>query len=152
MGPWFEKIQRIVVAVFFMLIPLSIVTEANPALNWLWYAGPALLMVCVLAWPITDLAVDADNLYYLRKSIIPYFNRTTTYPILEIKAIRSSGNWKDGWNRFARRKEKSIPNRLELRFKNGTSEFHDVTISRDILDKIVLVVYEMIQSRDGTAS
>lgn len=151
-GPWFEKLQRIVVVGFFLLIPLVIISETAPAFAWLLYAAPVVLIICVLAWPITDLALDMDNLYHIKKSLIPYFNKTTAYPIFEIKAIRSSGTWKGGWHRFARSEGNSIPNRIEIRFKNGVSQFHDVTIPREILDTVVLTAYELIQHQEAHSS
>jgi hypothetical protein len=113
---------------------------------WIKYSLFGLLTFYIFSRPKDELAVDEENLHYIKKSIVPFFNRMTKYKISEIKSIGCGGVYHINTEFLL--KGNRYRNRLEIVFKDNSSKSHEVTIYKTELKAIVKGVQMLINRYD----
>jgi hypothetical protein len=102
-----------------------------------------LLAFLLIALPVDDVKLDGNKLYFLKKSIIPFFNRVTVYDISGISGVGSfsisgaagiHGLFIPILNAF----------RVEFIFNDNSSESREVLLRKGDLKRILLKVRELI--------
>lgn len=106
------------------------------------FAGISALYL--LLRPMDELALDREKLYYLQKSVIPFFNRQREYKISEIKKINSAGVLTPVMA-VGLMPAKLCRSKLEITTKDGLLERRHLTISQREVNKIVAEVSAMMQ-------
>jgi hypothetical protein len=102
-----------------------------------------LLAIGFLVWPTDEIAVDSQRVYFMKKSIFPFLNRTVSYEISTIKGIGS----------YSRSSQAGVAalfipvisaHRVELIFSDDSSKSHDLFVRKDDLKSILSVVRKSI--------
>jgi hypothetical protein len=114
---------------------------------WVKYALFTVVSIFIFVRQQDDLAVDKDNLYYMKKSLLPVFEKTTKYSISKIKSIGCGGVYDTDTEFLGRARARS--NRLEIVFKDNSSSCHDVTIYKGELKAIVKRVQWLINQKNA---
>ena len=148
---WLKKLIHFLGALGFLFWIQSMEAgEHATGYSWIKYALFVMLTSYIIVKPKDELAVDNENLYYIRKSIIPSFTRTTKYQISKIKSIGCGGVY-DTDTEFLI-KGNSYSNRLEIVFQDNSSTSEDVAIYKSELKAIVEVVQSLIKRYYGPQS
>lgn len=94
------------------------------------------LAIFFIVLPVDDLALDSDGIHFIKRSVLPIFNRTKTYQSNTIKRI--------GFYAISRAPSVfsllvPIPDvfRIEFTFQDDTSKSEDIFISKKNLQNIV---------------
>ena len=103
--------------------------------------------IVLLIWPTDELALDKDNIYFIRKSLWSELNRTRQYKISNFKTI-GTYNMSKPAGVFALFVPVWDVHRVEMIFKDDSSSSLDLMIPKKELKKILLMVREkIIQNR-----
>ena len=114
---------------------------------WVKYVLFLVIAVFIFARQQDELAVDRDNLYYIKKSLVPWFTKTTRYNISKMKSIGCGGVYEPETEFLGR--ARATDNRLEIIFKDNSSRCHDVAIYKTELKEIVTRVQWLINENRG---
>jgi len=100
-----------------------------------------------VAWPIDDIAITEKSFVHFRKSWFPVFSKTYEYKIAEIKSFRCKGFHNDTW-KFLDTINGGVnmggmSNSIEIVFNDGKSISFDLKVSRDKLDKAIMILDEL---------
>ena len=140
---WIKRGLRFLLGIFVLyLVDLY---ELEPGSNILTggYIFIGILAVFFLFWPTDELALDQDNLYFIRKSFLPIFSNTTCYRVSDFKGIGTYNISKPAgiaalfvpiFNLY----------RVEIIFKDDSSTSQDLIIDKKTLKEIILHVKESI--------
>ena len=84
---WIARALRFSLAI--LVLYLVDLYELEPGSNILTggYIFIGILAIFFLFWPIDELALDKDNLYFIRRSFLPILNNTTCYKVSDFKGI-----------------------------------------------------------------
>lgn len=140
---WILRGVRFLIAMLFLyLVDLQeLETGSNILVLGLVFA--ALLAFVLLVWPTDELALDKDNIYFIRKSLWSELNRTIKYKISNLKGIGTYNMSKPAGIHAL-----FIPiwdvHRVEIIFKDDSSLSRDLMIPKKELKKILLMVRENI--------
>ena len=116
--------------------------DPGPEYSWVKYSLFVILTAYIFMKPQDELALDKENLHYIKRSIFPFLTRTTKYKISQIKSIGCGGAY-DTDTEFLIRGN-PYRNRLEIIFKDSSSKSHDVTIYKKELQAIIKEVLRLI--------
>jgi len=105
----------------------------------------ALLILAVFAWPVAEVALDDHKFYYISRSMLPWFTRTTAYPIHALEYIHHRKHF-GGYVQIGGRTKKKFSCTLEIRFKNGKIRKHKLSHEEEVLT-IVQRTNEIIKKR-----
>lgn len=140
---WIKRAGEALLAIFFVYwIDLQELESASSIL-WIGYIFAGILVAYIFLRPIDELALGQKNLYYIQKSLIPFFNRSKTYEISEIEKIESVSTSAPIIPMYG-----VLPSKLskiKITTKDGLSEYRKLTIDKRELDKIVSRVIAMMQ-------
>ena len=133
---WIKRTFEFLAALGF-LYWISIVESEDMGSKYPWvkYLLFVILAIYIFCRPKDELAVDKYHLYYIRKSLLPFFTSISKYQLSQIKSIGCGGVF-DPETEFLGR-ARATDNRLEIIFKDNTSTCHDVTIYKRELKAIV---------------
>ena len=139
---WIIRLAQSLVAILILYsIDLQKLEQKNDLL-WVGYILAGLLVVAFFVRPIDELALNKEGFYHIKKSIIPFLNRTTCYNISNIKGIGVGGIFSFGT--FALLDPRGNRNRLEITFKDNSSISHDLNIYKKELKRIAVKVTELL--------
>src|SRR5688572_33407317 len=84
---WIARAMRFLMAI--IVLYLVDLYELEPGSNILTggYIFIGLLAIFFLIWPTDELALDKDNLYFIKKSLLPAVNKTTRYNLSDLERI-----------------------------------------------------------------
>ena len=119
--------------------------EQGSDLLWIGYILSGFIAAYILLRPKDELALDEENLYYIQRSLIPYFNRRRACKISQIREIRSAGTFLQHFPMNGFLPAEMIFSRYEISFKDGRFEKRSLTIPKKDLNKIVSKVKEKIR-------
>jgi hypothetical protein len=105
-----------------------------------------LVIFYLIALPIDDLAINEHKLFHIRKSVFPKFTKVDTYELSNVTSLRCGGIHSDKWELvdfFNAGNMGGFSNTVEMSFQDETSKSLELAISRDKLDKIVAIAYEL---------
>ena len=140
---WTKRFLEFLVALGFMFWIYLVETKDNGTLYpWAKYCFLGMVTTYIFCRPKDELAVDNENLYYMKKSILPLLNRTTEYRISKMKSIGCGGLFDTDTELLGR--ARTTRNRLEIIFKDNSSKSHEVTIYKAELKAIVKIVSRLI--------
>lgn len=140
---WIKRGLKFLCALGFLFCISTIeVHDPGPKYSWAKYSLFVILTAYIFAKPQDELALDKENLHYIKRSIFPFLSRTTKYKISQIKSIGCGGIYDTDTELLIR--GDPYRNRLEIIFKDNSSKSHDVTIYKKELKSIVKVVLRLI--------
>jgi hypothetical protein len=145
---WIKRLLEFIGALLFLgWIGTVEASHTGPEYSWIKYALFGVATFYIFSRPKDELALDKQDLHYIKKSIIPFFSRTTKYKISKIKSIGCGGVY-DTDTEFLI-KGNRYRNRLEIVFKDNSSKSHDVTIYKTELKAIVKRVQWLINQNSA---
>src|SRR6478736_607254 len=106
-------------------------------------------LVITLIWPVDELAVDTEQIYFESKSLFPALNKVTNYKISELKGIGTSSRSYDILSLILPVWSK---NKVEIIFKNGSVYSCDLITHKKELQEILLKVRGMMAESNDIAS
>ena len=84
------SIQAILALVILYVIDLQ---KLGNDFLWIGYSLAILLVLAFFVIPIDELTLDKDHLYFEKKSIVPFFNKTIKHQVSNIKQVGVGGNF-----------------------------------------------------------
>jgi hypothetical protein len=140
---WIIRSLRFMLAVVVLyLVDLQELEHSSGILTG-GYIFMGLLAVFFLICPTDELALDKDNLYFVRKSIVPFFNRSKKYKVADFKRVGSYNISKPA-GIFALLVPVFNFHRVEIILKDDSSTSEDLIIYKKDLKKILLEVKGLI--------
>ena len=140
---WVKRTGEFLIAAGFLYWLSEQETEKWTTYSWVAYLVFALLTIFIFTRPKDELALDTQNLYFIKKSLIPLFTKTNKYKISDIKSIGCGGVFNSNTEIFGLLGSGTNRNRLEIVFKDNSSKSHDTTIYKDELIRVVSKVNEL---------
>jgi hypothetical protein len=142
---WILRGVRFLIAMLFLyLIDLQELENGSNILV-IGFIFAALLAIALLIWPTDELALDKDNIYFIRKSLWSELNRTIEYKISTFKGI-GTYNMSKPAGIFALFVPVWDVYRVEIIFKDDSSLSRDLMIPKKELKKILLMVRKNIHT------
>jgi hypothetical protein len=145
--PWTWVVRGLRFLMAILVLYLIDLYELEPGSNVLigGYIFIGVLAFFFLVWPTDELVLDRDNLYFIKKSLLPIVNKTTRYKLSDFKGIGTYNISKPA-GIFALLVPVFNLYRIEIIFKDDSSESHDLIIHKKEFKKILLEVKELISS------
>jgi hypothetical protein len=142
---WIVRALRFLMAI--LVLYLVDLYELEPGSNVLigGYIFIGVLAFFFLVWPTDELALDRNNLYFIKKSLLPIVNKTTAYNLSNVKVIGTYNISKPA-GIFALLVPVLNLYRVEIIFKDDTSKSHDLIIRKKELKKVLLKGKQLINS------
>ncbi len=140
---WILRAARFLLAMLFLYLVDLQELESGSNILILGFVFAALLGIVLLIWPTDELALDKDNIYFIRKSLWSVLNRTREYKISNFKAI-GTYNMSKPAGVFALFVPVWDVHRVEMIFKDDSSSSLDLMIPKKELKKMLLMVRERI--------
>ena len=134
---WIKRSLEAFVAVGFVYWIDLMELEPGSDLLWIGYVFSGFIAAYILLRPKDELALDEENLYYIQRSLIPYFNRRRAYKVSQIREIRSTGTFLQHFPMNGFLPGEIIFSRYKISFKDGHFEKRNLTIPKKDLNKIV---------------
>jgi hypothetical protein len=141
---WLKRLLEFGIALLFLFWVTTQEPEQGTSYFWVKYLLFGLITIFIFVRPKDELALDIDNLYYIKKSLIPFMSKTNEYKISKIKSIGYRGVFSGKTEILGLLGSGTNRNRLEIIFKDNSSRSHDLTIYKDELVTIVSKVKELI--------
>jgi len=130
---WIFRGVQFLVAVFVLYwVDLAEMTEPTSLL----YVCAPLLFLLFICLPVEELAIDNGSIYFIKKSLLPFFNNTKAVSISSIKRI-GFYTIPRALSIFSLLVPISNLMRIELTFNNDSSTSKDIFISKKDLQNIV---------------
>ena len=141
---WITRSLRFLMAI--LVLYLVDLYELAPGSNFLMagYVLIGILAVFFLVWPTDELALDEDNLYFIRKSFLQVLSGTTSYKVSNFKSIGMYNISKPA-GIFALLVPVFNVHRIEIILNDNTSKSEDVIISKKELKNILLKVKALMR-------
>lgn len=96
---------------------------------WIGYSLAILMALAVFTIPVDELALDKDHLYFEKKSILPFFNKTIKHQVSRIQQIGVGGH-SARIGTFALLDPRICRSKIEIIFKDNSSKIYDLSISK----------------------
>jgi hypothetical protein len=147
---WIFRALRFLIGMLVLYLVDLQELENGSEILVLGFVFAAFLAIVFVVWPTTELALDKDNIYFIRKSLWSELNRTKEYKISNFKGIGTYNISKPPgilalfipvWDVY----------RVEMIFKDDSSSSTDLMIPKKDLKKILLMVRGMIQQDTPTS-
>lgn len=145
--PWTWVIRALRFLMAILVLYLVDLYELEPGSNILFggYIFIGILAVFFIVWPTDELALGKENLYFIKKSLLPIVNKTTGYKLSNLKGIGAYNISKPA-GIFALLVPVFNIHRVEIIFKDDSSKSHDLIIHKKDLKKILLKVKGVIRA------
>lgn len=127
---------------FFTLLFLSWESiDEGSEYSWIKYLIYIILVFATA--PVDDLAVDNNNFYYFKTSILPVLSKVTKFEIVKIKSIRAGGKHTEGSDilQFLTMNGGGR-NTIEITFIDDSYRSLDVAIYKKDMQTIISIVKE----------
>ena len=98
-------------------------------LLWIGYSVAILMVLPFFTIPVDELTLDSDHLYFEKKSILPFFNKTVKHQVSKIQQIGVGGN-SARIGTYALLNPRICRSRIEITFKDNSSKIYDLSISK----------------------
>ena len=118
----------------FVLYWVDLAELANA--SGLMYVCSALLALLFVCLPVDELAVDSKGMYFIKRSLVPFFNSTKTFSASDIKRI-GFYTIPHAVSVFTLLVPVSNLARVEFTFKDDSSTSKDIFIRKNDLQNIV---------------
>jgi hypothetical protein len=137
---WIARLAQFLIGMLFLFLVDLHDQEAGLVIGVVF---GTFLAIGFLVWPTDELAVDSQNIYFMKRSILPFLDRTIVYKISEIKGIGS----------YSRASQAGLAalfipiisaHRVELIFNDDSSKSHDLFVRKDDLKAILSIVRKSI--------
>ena len=145
---WVKTIVTIIFILLFLLLWESV--DQGTEYSWIKYLVFTVLVFGIATAPVDDLAVDKNNFYHFRKSILPLLSKTTKFEISKIKSIRSGGQHTESMEFLQFLTMNNIGGRrntIELTLTDDSYRSLDVAIYRKDLQTMVSKVKELTATK-----
>ena len=142
-GIWIARALRFFLAILVLYVIDLYELEPGSDILMIGYISIGLLAIFFLIWPIDEMALDKDNLYFIKKSLLPVANKTTRYPLSDFKRI-GTYNISKQVSLFTLFVPLFNLYRVEFTFKDDSSKSEDLTITKKDLKEILLKANELI--------
>ncbi|WP_254411195.1 hypothetical protein [Dyadobacter diqingensis] len=96
---------------------------------WIGYSLAILLVLAFFTLPVDELTLDTDHLYFEKKSIVPFFNKTIKHQISRIQQVGVGAN-SARIGTYALLDPRIRRSRMEITFKDNSSKIYDLSISK----------------------
>lgn len=144
---WFKRFLEFV---FMTMFSYFMYQQGNGTKYlWIYCLLFGLLAIYIFARPKDDVGLDNQNIYLFKKSIFPFFNRTTEYKISRIKSIRTGGLFSDNTEVFGLLGSGTNRNVIEITFDDNSSKSHSLTIYLNDLKEVVSRVNRQINQNSA---
>ena len=140
---WIARCLRFAVAILVLYLVDLYKLEAGSNILTGAYIFIGMLAISFVFWPIDELALDKDNLYFIRRSVLPILNSTAIYKVSDFKGI-GTYNISKQVGIFTLLVPVFNLYRVEIIFKDNSSKSQDLTIDKKALKEIILKVKESI--------
>jgi hypothetical protein len=140
---WILRSIQAILAVFVLyVIDLGKLGGSNNLL-WIGYFLAILLALSFFVIPVDELTLDTGHLYFEKKSIVPFFNRTVKYEISTIQQVGVGGN-SARIGTYALLYPRIYRSRMEITFKDNSSKIYDLSISRKESNEIASKIRQLL--------
>lgn len=144
--PW-EWVKRSII--LFVLLTQLFQWNVQPDLE-LWRSLVILLCIGIaVVWRKADIAVDHDNFYHLRTSLLPMLSKKEKYKIDQLINIRGKGYESWFWALYRGRSMVGTDFGIEMDFKDGRSKSLDINIYKKDLDRVLKKTKELIAKKSN---
>ena len=144
-NPWTWIIRAVQLAIAMIVLYLVDIKEQESSTNvlFLGYSLISVLVIYFILAPTDEIELDECTISFKRKSLLPVFNRSTSYEISKIKGIGSYFQ-----SKVAGLTALLIPvmnaNTVEIIFSDNSSISFDVIASKKELQPILLEVRKRV--------
>lgn len=140
--------MMIILDVGVLMLPLE-------ELQFLKIVFISLITFFFIAKPVDDLGINENYLFHIKKSVVSGFTKVDKYKLSSVKSIRCGGIYSDKWELVdffggggtSKGSMRGHGNTIEMSFVDGSSTSIELPISRDLLDKIVKLAYELKEDK-----
>ena len=135
-----RSIQAILALLLLYVIDLQ---KLGNDFLWIGYSLGILLVVAFFTLPIDELTLDTDYLYFEKKSIVPFFNKTTKHHVSKIQQVGVGGN-SARIGTYALLDPRIRRSRVEITFKDNSSKIYDLSISKKESKEIASTIRQLL--------
>jgi len=96
---------------------------------WIGYSLAVLLVLAFFTIPVDELTLEKDHLYFEKKSILPFFNKTVKHKVSKIQQV-GVGGYSARIGTYALLDPRILRSRMEITFKDNSSKIYDLSISK----------------------
>ena len=130
---WIFRGVQFLIAVFVLYwVDLAEMTDSASLL----YVCSALLALLFICLPVDELAIDNNTIHFFKRSLVPLFNSTKTFPVSDIKRI-GFYSIPHAISIFTLLVPASNVARIEFTFNDDSSASKDIFIRKKDLKKVV---------------
>ena len=138
---WALRSIRAILALFILYV-IDLQKLGNDLL-WVGYSVAILLVLAFFVLPIDELTLDTDHLYFEKKSIVPFFNKTVKYQVSEIQHVAVGGS-SARIGTYALLNPRICRSRMEITFKDNSSKIYDLSISKKESKEIASKIRQLL--------
>ena len=135
-----RSIQAILALLLLYVIDLQ---KLGNDFLWIGYSLGILLVVAFFTLPIDELTLDTEYLYFEKKSIVPFFNKTTKHQVSKIQQVGVGGN-SARIGTYALLDPRIRRSRVEITFKDNSSKIYDLSISKKESKEIASTIRQLL--------
>lgn len=110
---------------------------------WIGYSLAILMVLAFFTIPVDELTLDKDHLYFEKKSILPFFNKTVKHQVSKIQQIGVGGN-SARIGTYALLNPRICRSKIEIIFKDNSSKIYDLSISKKDSKEIANKIRQLI--------
>ena len=135
-----RSIQAILALLLLYVIDLQ---KLGNDFLWIGYSLGILLVVAFFTLPIDELTLDTDYVYFEKKSILPFFNKTVKYQVSKIQQVGVGGS-SARIGTYALLNPRICRSRMEITFKDNSSKIYDLSISKKESKEIASTIRQLL--------
>ena len=110
---------------------------------WIGYSLAILMVLGFFTIPVDELTLDKEHLYFEKKSILPFFNKTVKHQVSKIQQIGVGGN-SARIGTYALLNPRICRSKIEIIFKDNSSKIYDLSISKKDSKEIANKIRQLI--------
>lgn len=110
---------------------------------WIGYSLAILMVLAFFTIPVDELTLDKDHLYFEKKSLLPFFNKTVKHQVSKIQQIGVGGN-SARIGTYALLNPRICRSKMEIIFKDNSSKIYDLSISKKDSKEITNKIRQLI--------
>jgi len=110
---------------------------------WIGYSLAILMVLLFFTIPVDELTLDKDHIYFEKKSILPFFNKTVKHQVSKIQQIGAGGN-SARIGTYALLNPRICRSKIEIIFKDNSSKIYDLSISKKDSKEIANKIRQLI--------
>ena len=110
---------------------------------WIGYSLAILLVFAFFTIPVDELTLEKDHLYFEKKSILPFFNKTVKHKVSKIQQV-GVGGYSARIGTYALLNPRICRSKIEIIFKDNSSKIYDLSISKKESKEIANKIKQLI--------